>query len=62
MLRFRLWLLTANIVVAGGIAVVFAWGLHGVHRFPTEAAVYVAVLLMLLIANAVYIWRIRIAS
>lgn len=60
--RFRLLLLTVNIVVAAGIAIVFVWGLRGVHRFPAEAAVYVAVLLGLLTANAVYVWRVRGAS
>jgi hypothetical protein len=55
-------LLIVNIAVAAGIAAIFVWGLRGVHRFPTEAAIYVAVLLTLLIANAVYICRVRIRS
>ncbi len=59
MSRVRMLLLIVNIGVAAGIAATFVWGLRGVHRFPTEAGIYVSVLLVLLIANAVYIWRVR---
>jgi len=55
----RIFLLIANLAVVVGITSTFIWGLRGVHRFPTEAAIYVAVLLLLLLSNATYIWRQR---
>jgi hypothetical protein len=55
--RARFMLLIANPGVAAAIFSVFVWGLRGAHRFPTEAAVYVAILLVLLASNTVYLWR-----
>ena len=46
------WLAVAAVA---GIASIFIWGLRGVHRFPIEAATYVAVVLALLLSNAAYI-------
>ena len=55
--RVRILLLLANLGVAAAIASLFIRGLRGVHRFPAEAAAYVAVLLvLLLLSNAAYLW------
>jgi hypothetical protein len=55
--RVRLVLLAVDIAAIAAIVGIFVWGLVGTHRFPTEAAIYVAVMVALLISNAVYIWR-----
>jgi hypothetical protein len=57
--RLRILMLIVNLGTAGGIASMFLRVLRGSHRFPTEAAVYVAILLVLLLSNAAYIWRQR---
>ena len=53
----RIVLLIIDIGAAMVITTIFIWALRGVHRFPTEAAVYVTSVLALLLANAAYIWR-----
>ena len=53
----RIALLIIDIGAAIVITAIFIWALRGVHRFPTEAAIYVTSVLALLLANAVYIWR-----
>jgi len=60
--RVRISLMVANLGVAAGILSIFIWGLRGVHRFPAEAAVYVAILQVLLLSNAAYLWRQRRSS
>jgi hypothetical protein len=60
--RFRVALLIIDLSAAATIAALFIWGLRGVHRFPTEAAIYVTVLVVLLLANAAYLWRERGSS
>ena len=52
-------LLALNLAVAASISFIFVWGLRGVHRFPTEAAIFATVLLAVLLANAAYFWRHR---
>ncbi|WP_445219013.1 hypothetical protein ACKWRH_01385 [Bradyrhizobium sp. Pa8] len=54
--RLRICLLIANLGAVVGIASTFIWALRGVHRFPIEAAIYAAILLVLLLSNAAYIW------
>ena len=53
----RIALLIIDIGAAMVITAIFFWALRGAHRFPTEAAVYVASVLALLLANVAYIWR-----
>ena len=60
--RVRILLLLANLGVAAAIASLFIWGLRGAHRFPAEAAANVAVLLVLLLWNAAYLWWQRRSS
>jgi hypothetical protein len=55
--RIRLLLLAVDIGAIAVITGLFAWSLRGIHRFPTEAAIFVSVYIALLLSNAVYIWR-----
>jgi hypothetical protein len=54
--RVEKLLLITNGGVAAGITLTFILGLRGVHRFPTEAAIYMTILLVVLLSNAVYFW------